>query len=93
MFIARVLYPAVMEPEFVGFYRDLADQVVRQRAIRSLSQAELADLSGTTQSAIARFEAGKRPPKLDTLLRIAMALDCQLEVNFRPRTKTRKEST
>ena len=81
-----------MEPEFAGFYRDLADQVVRQRSSRNLSQAELADLSGTTQSAIARFESAKRPPKIDTLLRIANALDCQLEVNFRPRTNTRKES-
>lgn len=82
-----------MEPEDVGFYRGLADQVVQQRSNRQLSQAELADLSGTTQSAIARFEAAKRPPKIDTLLRIANALDCELEINFRPRTNTRKEST
>jgi len=38
-----------------------------------MSQQELAILCGTTQSAIARLERGGRPPKLDTLMRIA---DC-----------------
>jgi transcriptional regulator with XRE-family HTH domain len=69
-----------------AFYALIADQVIEQRTARQLSQRELAELCGTTQSAIARFEAGTRPPKLDTLLRIAAALDCELEVTFRPRT-------
>jgi transcriptional regulator with XRE-family HTH domain len=63
----------------------IADQVVEQRAARNLSQRELAELVGTTQSAIARLEAGGRPPRIDTLLRIADALDCELAVELRPR--------
>ncbi len=47
-------------------------------------------LTGTTQSAVARLERGTRPPRLDTLLRIANALDCELEVTLRPRTIERK---
>lgn len=70
-----------------AFYAGIARQVIEQRQARSLSQRELAELCGTTQSAIARFEASARPPKLDTLLRIASALDCELEVTFRPRTR------
>lgn len=68
------------------FYAAIARQVAQERQRRQLSQRELAELCGTTQSAIARFESGARPAKLDTLLRIAAALDCELEVTFRPRT-------
>ena len=70
------------------FFSAIAEQVVAQRRARDLSQQELADLCGTTQSSIARFERGGRPPKIDTLLRIANALDCELVVEFRPRTKS-----
>jgi ribosome-binding protein aMBF1 (putative translation factor) len=70
------------------FFAQIADQVARQRAARNLSQRELAALVGTTQSAIARLEAGGRPPRIDTLIRIAEALDCELTVELRPRTRT-----
>jgi ribosome-binding protein aMBF1 (putative translation factor) len=70
------------------YYAALADQVVEQRLARELSQRELAELCGTTQSAIARLERGGRPPRIDTLLRIANALDCELLIELRPRTKT-----
>jgi transcriptional regulator with XRE-family HTH domain len=69
------------------FFAKIADEVAEQRRTRGLSQQELADLCGTTQSAIARLEAGGRPPRIDTLLRIANALDCELDVRLRPRTK------
>ena len=67
------------------FFASIADQVVAQRTARNLSQRELAELVGTTQSAIARLEAGGRPPRIDTLLKIAEALDCELTVELRPR--------
>ena len=63
-----------------------------RRRARDLSQHELAELCATTQSAIARLERGVRPPRLDTLLRIANALDCELIVDLRPRTQLKKES-
>lgn len=50
-----------------------------------LSQRELAERVGTTQSAIARLERGGRPPRIDTLLNIADALDCDLFVELRAR--------
>ena len=70
------------------FFARIADQVQAQRNARNLSQRELAELVGTTQSAIARLEAGGRPPRIDTLLRIAEALDCELAVELRPRATT-----
>ena len=67
------------------FFVRIAEQVAEQRAVRGLSQQELAELCGTTQSAIARLERGGRPPRIDTLLRIAEALECELVVDLVPR--------
>ena len=69
----------------------IAGQLADRRRDLDLSQQELAELCGTTQSAIARLESGGRPPRIDTLLRIAAALDCELVVELRPRTRTPKE--
>jgi len=66
-------------------FAQIADDVAARRAQQGLSQRELAELTGTTQSAIARLERGGRPPRIDTLLRIAEALECDLAVELRPR--------
>jgi predicted transcriptional regulator len=67
------------------FFADIADKVAARRLDKNLSQRELAELCGTTQSAIARLERGGRPPRIDTLLRIAEALECELIVDLVPR--------
>jgi predicted transcriptional regulator len=67
------------------FFAQIAEQVAERRKASGLSQKELAELTGTTQSAIARLESGGRPPRIDTLLGIAEALDCDLTVELRPR--------
>jgi transcriptional regulator with XRE-family HTH domain len=67
------------------FFAQIADRVAERRIEKGLSQRELAELCGTTQSAIARLERGGRPPRIDTLLRIADALECDLVVELVPR--------
>jgi predicted transcriptional regulator len=67
------------------FFAAVADKVSERRQAAGLSQRELAELVGTTQSAIARLERGGRPPRIDTLLRIADALECDLVVDLKPR--------
>ncbi len=67
------------------FFAQIAERVAERRAAQGLSQRELAALCGTTQSAIARLERGGRPPRIDTLLRIADALECELLVELVPR--------
>jgi predicted transcriptional regulator len=67
------------------FFANIADKVAARRLAKNLSQRELAELCGTTQSAIARLERGGRPPRIDTLLRIAEALECELVVDLIPR--------
>ncbi|MBA3364536.1 MAG: helix-turn-helix transcriptional regulator [Actinobacteria bacterium] len=71
------------------FFAAIAGAVAEQRLGRGLSQQQLAELCGTTQSAIARLEAGGRPPRIDTLLRIARALECELSIELRPRGSSR----
>lgn len=82
---------AKIDPDHGWFFAAIAEQVASRRRDLGLSQAELAELTATTQSAIARLESGGRPPRIDTLLRIANALDCDLNVELRPRT-TRRDS-
>lgn len=72
------------------FFAQIADRVAERRKDLGLSQAELAELVATTQSAIARLESGGRPPRIDTLLRIADALDCELIVELKPRTNPKR---
>jgi predicted transcriptional regulator len=67
------------------FFAAIAQDVAERRQQLGYSQRELAELVGTTQSAIARLERGGRPPRIDTLLRIADALECDLAVELRPR--------
>jgi predicted transcriptional regulator len=78
-----------IQPPGGYLFAQIADDVAARRVERGLSQRELAELTGTTQSAIARLERGGRPPRIDTLLRIADALDCDLAVELRPRSKLR----
>ncbi len=74
------------------FFAAIASELAARRTQRGLSQRELAHLVGTTQSAIARLESGGRPPRIDTLLRIADALECDLHVELTPR-QTPSEAT
>lgn len=76
--------------EFADSYARIARRVTEERVARDLSQKEMAELCATTQSAVARLEAGERAPRVDTLLRIANALDCELVVELKPRTNPKK---
>lgn len=60
----------------------LATEIRALREARGLSQRELAERVGTTQSAIARLEGGNISPSLPTLDKIAEALDAELSVGL-----------
>ena len=60
----------------------LAMEIHQLREKRGLSQRELAERLGTTQSAVARLEAGNVSPSLPTLDRVAEALGVELVVGF-----------
>jgi transcriptional regulator with XRE-family HTH domain len=76
---------------FPGF-ADITDQrsavVARLTALRRAegrSQAELAQLMGTSQPAVARLESGDADLRLSTLTRYVEALGHELRWDIRPR--------
>lgn len=61
----------------------VADQLLKARARAGLTQDAVAELMGTTKSAISRLEsAGKHAPSLSTLKRYASAVGCKLQVRL-----------
>ncbi len=73
------------EPVFPGF-RDMAERrralsavLVARRVELGLSQTEVAARMGTSQSAVARLEAGQSDVRLSTLERYADALGQRLD--------------
>ena len=85
----------MLSRRYRGDDADLRESISRQvadhRRARELSQHELAELCGTSQPGIARLERGAGAPRVDTLYRIANALDCELIVEFRARTRPKGE--
>ncbi len=74
----RVAYDA-LEDEFL-----LASQLIGARAHANLSQAELAERMGTSQSAIARLESGRFRPSTRTLEKLAAATGMKLRIVLEP---------
>jgi transcriptional regulator with XRE-family HTH domain len=68
---------AVEDEKRISQFRD---RVFRLRTEAGLTQAELAQRMGTTQSAIPRMEGGGAKPSLDTLERLASAVGKELVV-------------
>ena len=56
------------------------------RAKVGLTQRELADLVGTSQSAVAAIESGQSNPTLQTVIRMADELDVCVQIELVPRT-------
>jgi len=73
----------------------LLDEFLKARAAQGLTQAQVAEKIGTTQSAVARMESGsgKHSPSLATLTKYADALGCKLEVRLVRRTRSAKNLT
>jgi transcriptional regulator with XRE-family HTH domain len=73
----------------------LLDEFLKARAAQGLTQAQVAQKIGTTQSAVARMESGsgKHSPSLATLSRYAEALGCKLEVKLVRKARSAKNLT
>ena len=69
----------------------LASMLIDARAKAKLSQEELAERMGTSQSTIARLESGAAKPSLSTLERFAKATGTRVRVSLVPATPRRKK--
>ena len=77
------------DPEFVKEYEALepefrlAKQLIGARVHAGLSQQDMADKMGTSQSTVARLESGHKP-SIRSLERYASAVDMKVEINLVP---------
>jgi predicted transcriptional regulator len=72
---------------FTDQRHDLVQQLVKRRLLLGLSQTEVAARMKTSQSAVARLEAGDSDARLSTLQRYAEAVDGGLQVRLSTRAK------
>ena len=72
----RAEYDA-LAPEF-----EFSAELLRARLRAGLSQTELAERMGTSQSAIARLESGQTLPSTKTLLRFAEATNSKIQLRL-----------
>jgi ribosome-binding protein aMBF1 (putative translation factor) len=83
-FMAKSLADPEVKREFDALEQEFAisSELIRARARAGLSQAELAERMGTSQSAIARLESGRTLPSAKTLLRFAEATGSKVELRL-----------
>ena len=61
---------------------DMARELIAARSRAGLTQGQVAERMGTTQSVIARLESGRRGPSMRTVQRYANALGCRAVVRI-----------
>lgn len=81
------------EAAFVDMKIALADSLKRRRLARKLTQAELADSIGSSQSRVAKMEAGDSTVSIDLLMKALLTMGANraelAKVIARRRTSTR----
>lgn len=58
----------------------IIDALIEKRHKKGMTQKQLAEASNFTQSVIARLESKKATPQINTLVRVAHALGCEIAV-------------
>jgi DNA-binding XRE family transcriptional regulator len=74
-------------------FREIAWLLIKYRMEQGLTQQQLAERVGTSYSQISRIESGRHTTSIDTLLRIAHALDLKLILGFESETDGEREPT
>jgi transcriptional regulator with XRE-family HTH domain len=92
----EVLEEAVKDPRVKREYDALQPEFQLQRALmllrreRGMSQQDVAERLGTKQEYISRIERGHVGVSFSFLVKLAQAMDTDLEISFRPRDGQRK---
>ena len=87
------------EPGFKAGYDALQEEftiasvLIEARVRAHLSQQQLAERMGTSQSTIARLESGTAKPSFTTLERIAKATGTRVRISLEPTTQPRNRKT
>lgn len=97
---ASFLKKALKRKKFREVYEELEEEyaltreMLAARARFGLTQEAVAELMGTTKSAVSRLEAAdKHAPSLTTLKKYAQAVGCRLEIKLVPNPRSTKRET
>ena len=65
--------------EFTVDYKELGQRVKRVRLLRELTQEQLAEKADVVNSYVGVIERGEKNPSINTLVKIANALNCSVD--------------
>ena len=77
-------------PKFQKEYEDLEEEfalvhaLIKARTRAGLTQQQVAERMGTTQSSVARMESGSGFPSLTSIKKYAEATDSKIDINLIP---------
>ena len=97
--ISRLKKRWMKEPGFKAGYDALHEEftiasvLIEARVRAHLSQQQLAERMGTSQSTIARLESGVAKPSFTTLERIAKATGTRVRISLEPTTQSRNRKS
>ncbi len=75
------------EWERLAAARAVAELIATSRERKSLTQTALARAIGVRQPVVARIESGEHEPTIETLIKLANALDIELMVGITPASR------
>lgn len=72
----------IIETHKTQLREHLIDQYIALRKAKGLSQEQIANLTGIARTNIVRIESKRNTPTIELLLKLAEALDMELEIRF-----------
>ena len=88
--IKKPTYKAAYESLEAEF--QIAEQLIGVRIKSGLSQEELSQKMGTSQSTIARLKSGSSMPSMRTLSKFAKATNCEMRIQFKQLPKSSRSN-
>jgi transcriptional regulator with XRE-family HTH domain len=70
-----------IETETIRQIARMVSDIVRRRKMLGLTQVEVAQKAGLSQAQVARLENSSQIPRVDTLIKVAIALGMNINLN------------
>ncbi|MBO5281525.1 MAG: helix-turn-helix transcriptional regulator [Lachnospiraceae bacterium] len=74
----------LIEAEQKAMKQNLAEQYVRMRKEKKMTQEQVSQRSGIPRSNIARFESGRYNPSLELMVKMAAAMGMKVQIQLVP---------
>lgn len=65
-----------------SFKKNIGDQIRDARKAKGLTQKELGEILGIGEPTVNKYESGKQNPTVETLFKIAEALNLKLKISL-----------